>query len=204
MSDSLDLTPVEVPFKQLRSDGTDGRKKGSLLPGTPRHPNASMKKGGAARLKALREFCNKLKFEAEFPIANGESRTITISEPAHALAYMAMIGRDPLEKRMNSTLGEKSPYAAPGNNYVNGSGEVVHVAGYLDWETRINAARLLIGYMFPKLTSIEISGEDGANIFENRVTVVNAISRDPEIRTAFEKIEEKMAIHAVENAEDNQ
>ena len=110
--------------------------------------------------------------------------------PAEFLLHIVMVGTDPLEDRINERLGEKSPYAAAKNTWVNHeSGEILRVAGYVDLDVRIDCARILMSYMHNKLSSVELTATDEA--VSGQVEQARLLAADPDVRALFEKIAEK-------------
>jgi len=184
MPDTL-TQPPEV----LRSDGTDGRRRNTFLPGTAKPEGSGKKAGTAGRLERLREFAKKCAFDT---IALPNGMKVKIEDPAEMLMYIALVGRDPLEGVINEKLGDKAAYAAAKATYTDDEGKVHAVAGFVDVELRVDCAVKLLPYMRPKLSSVEMTGEGGKPLFERDSENAKQLSRDPEIRKLFEKVQEKM------------
>lgn len=183
-----------------KSDGTDGYRRGVFIPGTARPEGSGKKAGTVGRLAKLREFAEKLGFDT-VPLPNGQK--IHINDPAEALMYVALVGRDPLEGRINEALGEKSPYFNNKGTYVDSEGGVRTIAGYVSLDLRLDCMVKLLPYMRPKLASMEMTGKDGTPLFEKDKENASKLSRDPEIRKLFEAVQEKMeAPDAVEQITD--
>jgi hypothetical protein len=147
--------------------GDPYRKPGTFLRGNPGGP-AGRKKSNAARLFAkARELSDKHGLE--------------YSDPAEMLMIIAMVGRDPLEKQIKAKLGEESLFAKS------------ELWPYLKLEDRIDAARLLLPFMYHKLQAVEMTGDDGEPLFAEHAERARELSRDPDIRRLFETIAIKAA-----------
>jgi hypothetical protein len=147
--------------------GDPYRKPGTFLRGNPGGP-AGRKKGKAAQLFAKAHQLS-------------DQHGLECSDPAEMLMIIAMVGRDPLEKQLKPKLGEESLFAKS------------KLWPYLELEDRIDAARLLLPFMYSKLQAVEVSGEDGEPLFAVQAETARQLSRDPDIRRLFETIAIKAA-----------
>ena len=159
--------PNVTIFETRAPAGDPYRKPGTFLRGNPGGP-AGRKKGKAAQLFAkAHELSDKHGLE--------------YSDPAEMLMIIAMVGRDPLEKQLKAKLGEESLFAKS------------DLWPYLKLEDRIDAARMLLPFMYSKLQAVEMTGDDGEPLFAERAEEVRQLSKDPDIRRLFETIAMKAA-----------
>ena len=147
------------------------------------------------RLQKLREFCEELTFEAEYPTGPGTSKKVKIGDVAEVLAYIAMTGRDPLEGQINKVLGADSPYLSSQQTVINSAGKVTSIRGYVDIADRAQCVRIILPYMRPKLSSTTIHKEEGKSAEEaaQERQMAEAIGQSPEVSALFERIIEETA-----------
>ncbi len=158
----------DVAIIETRAPAGDPyRKPGTFLRGNPGGP------GGPKKSKAARLFAKAHELSAK--------HGLEYSDPAEMLMIIAMVGRDPLEKQIKAKLGEESLFAKS------------TLWPYLELEDRIDAARLLLPFMYSKMQAVEISGEDGEPLFAEHAETARQLSRDPDIRRLFETVAMKAA-----------
>lgn len=165
-----------------RSDGTDGRQRGSLLPGT--------------RLIGGTALARKKSFIAKLRAYNEELRKrggLSFNDPAEMLCYILLTGKDPLAPLMNAELGEQSPFHESNMTETDSTGVVRRVNRFVDLETRIDVARIVMPFMRPKLThaTSEVEDNDGGWVDEAKKSQM--MGEDPDVRALMEKIIEKNA-----------
>lgn len=163
-----------------RSDGTDGRQRGSLLPGT-----RLIGGGGVARRKS---------FIAKLRAYNEELRKrggLSFNDPAEMLSYILMTGKDPLAPLMNAELGEQSPYAEANMTESGADGVIRHVNRFVDLETRIDVARILLPFVRPKLNHATSDAEDNEGTWVDEARKAQMMGEDPDVRRLMEKIVQK-------------
>lgn len=154
-------------------------ERGWLRPGTAKVPGSGNKKGESRRrVLGLREYCEKL----------CQREGYEFSSPVEALIYMGMTGIDPLESKINAMLGERSPFANSTVLFTDGNGGTVHAGGIICREDRILCLRYAAPYLHSKLSSVEITGEDGSPFMQKDRETARRMSEDPATRALLEKI----------------
>lgn len=155
---------------------------GQFQKGQPRHPDAGRKPGQASRVARLRQFAQDL----------SDSNDLPFNDPAEMLMIIAMTGRDPLEGVIDTALGDLSPYKATEKTHTRPDGSVI-AKGFIPIESRIDAARLVLPYMLPRLSSIEVTNDGGNQLFKQKSELSRQLSADPHVRELFESITQKAA-----------
>jgi hypothetical protein len=186
MNDTLSNTNIDESAV-LRSDGSDGRQPGSFVPGTMRPPGAGRKPGARGKIAALRLWMKNLCEKEKLPFA----------DPVQAMFYMGATGLDPLEKRINDVMGENSPYhpSKVFQDTVDRDGRrvKVRIGGFIPLELRVECLRMAAPYVSTKLSSVEVTGEDGVSLFDADREKARELSKDPDVRRLLEKVAQKNA-----------
>ncbi len=161
----------EGDLRDERAKWIKGTKPG---PGRPRN---------SSRLAKLRKFADEICKEADLPF----------SDPVEALFWIGATGKDPLEKKIRKDAGGqglKIPWLDP---VFKNDGSKTVVAEYVPLDIRIMCFRLAAPYMAHKLSSVQLTGEDGSPLFNEDRDRARVLSQSPEIRKLMEEITKQNA-----------